>query len=39
MDDLSKESKEELSLLSDKSLSELLELTVGDIVEFIETSI
>jgi acyl carrier protein len=28
-----------LSLLSDKSLSELLELTVGDIVEFIETSI
>jgi acyl carrier protein len=28
-----------LSLLSDKSLDELLKLTVGDIVEFIETSI
>jgi acyl carrier protein len=28
-----------LNLLSDKSLSELLELTVGDIVRFIETSI
>ncbi|MDR1183775.1 MAG: phosphopantetheine-binding protein [Coriobacteriales bacterium] len=28
-----------LSLLSDKSLSELLKLTVGDIVKFIETSI
>jgi acyl carrier protein len=28
-----------LSLLSDKSLNELLKLTVGDIVGFIETSI
>jgi acyl carrier protein len=28
-----------LGLLSDKSLKELLKLTVGDIVEFIETSI